>query len=91
MSQRINLGGTATGPLTGVKVIDFTAVYSGPIAASILGDQGAEVIKDGEGVDNRPATHVTRNLHVALSDHATSRCCLNAHVPLLLKLRFKIL
>ena len=45
MSQRINLGGTATGPLTGVKVIDFTAVYSGPIAASILGDQGAEVIK----------------------------------------------
>ena len=45
MSQRINLGGAATGPLTGVKVIDFTAVYSGPIAASILGDQGAEVIK----------------------------------------------
>ena len=45
MSQRINLGGIATGPLTGVKVIDFTAVYSGPIAASILGDQGAEVIK----------------------------------------------
>ena len=37
MSQRINLGGTATGPLTGVKVIDFTAVYSGPIAASIFG------------------------------------------------------
>ncbi|MEH6557347.1 MAG: CaiB/BaiF CoA-transferase family protein [Oceanicoccus sp.] len=45
MSQQINLGGAATGPLNGVKVIDFTAVYSGPIAASILGDQGAEVIK----------------------------------------------
>lgn len=45
MSQKINLGGAATGPLSGVKVIDFTAVYSGPIAASILGDQGAEVIK----------------------------------------------
>ncbi|MFT5693054.1 MAG: crotonobetainyl-CoA:carnitine CoA-transferase CaiB-like acyl-CoA transferase [Oceanicoccus sp.] len=45
MSQRINMGGVATGPLSGVKVIDFTAVYSGPIAASILGDQGAEVIK----------------------------------------------
>lgn len=45
MTQQINLGGAATGPLSGVKVIDFTAVYSGPIAASILGDQGADVIK----------------------------------------------
>jgi crotonobetainyl-CoA:carnitine CoA-transferase CaiB-like acyl-CoA transferase len=45
MTQRVNLGGEATGPLQGVKVIDFTAVYSGPIAASILGDQGAQVIK----------------------------------------------
>ena len=45
MAERINLGGTATGPLQGVRVIDFTAVYSGPIAASILGDQGAQVIK----------------------------------------------
>ncbi len=45
MTQRVNLGGEATGPLQGVRVIDFTAVYSGPIAASILGDQGAQVIK----------------------------------------------
>ncbi len=45
MSQRVDLGGAATGPLAGVRVVDFTAVYSGPIAASILGDQGAEVIK----------------------------------------------
>ena len=45
MSQRVDLGGTATGPLAGVRIVDFTAVYSGPIAASILGDQGAEVIK----------------------------------------------
>jgi crotonobetainyl-CoA:carnitine CoA-transferase CaiB-like acyl-CoA transferase len=45
MTERINLGGAATGPLQGVKVIDFTAVFSGPIAASILGDQGAQVIK----------------------------------------------
>lgn len=45
MSQRVDLGGSATGPLRGVRIIDFTAVYSGPIAASILGDQGAEVIK----------------------------------------------
>jgi crotonobetainyl-CoA:carnitine CoA-transferase CaiB-like acyl-CoA transferase len=45
MTQRVDLGGPATGPLNGVRIIDFTAVYSGPIAASILGDQGAEVIK----------------------------------------------
>ena len=34
-----------TGTLSGVRVIDMTTVYSGPIAASILGDQGADVVK----------------------------------------------
>lgn len=33
------------GPLDGVKVIDLSAIYSGPICASILGDHGADVIK----------------------------------------------
>lgn len=33
------------GPLDGVKVIDLTTIYSGPICASILGDHGANVIK----------------------------------------------
>ena len=43
--QRIDFGGPRTGPLAGVKVADFTAVYSGPLAATILGDQGADVVK----------------------------------------------
>lgn len=33
------------GSLAGIRIIDMTTIYSGPIAASILGDQGADVIK----------------------------------------------
>ena len=33
------------GPLEGVRVIDATQMISGPFAAGLLGDQGADVIK----------------------------------------------
>ena len=34
-----------TGPLEGIRIIDLGALIAGPLAANLLGDQGAEVIK----------------------------------------------
>ncbi|MBU2647556.1 CoA transferase [bacterium] len=35
----------ATGPLSGIKILDFTHVLSGPFASALLGDLGADIIK----------------------------------------------
>jgi Predicted acyl-CoA transferases/carnitine dehydratase len=49
------------GPLEGVKVFDLTSMVSGPMAAMLLADQGAEVIKieptHGEQLRHMAAPH----------------------------------
>jgi crotonobetainyl-CoA:carnitine CoA-transferase CaiB-like acyl-CoA transferase len=39
------MSGTKRGPLRGVRVLDFSIALTGPYAAALMADQGAEVVK----------------------------------------------
>src|SRR5437588_8790099 len=42
---RLQEGGTAMGPLSGIKVVEMGVFVAGPAAAAVLGDWGADVVK----------------------------------------------
>ncbi len=62
-----------SGPLSGIRILDFTRVVAGPYATMLLGDLGAEVIKvelPGRGDDGRygyPSLHGVPLAHLALN------------------------
>ena len=37
--------GNSTGPMRGIRIVDFSIALTGPYAAALLADQGAEVVK----------------------------------------------
>src|SRR3954462_3549939 len=41
----MSMTGSTTGPMTGVRVVDCSIALTGPYAAALLADQGADVVK----------------------------------------------
>jgi len=44
-------------PLHGIRIVDLSTVFSGPMAATLLSDQGADVIKV-ESLDGDTTRHI---------------------------------
>ncbi len=57
-----------TGPLQGIRIVDLTAMVSGPLATMLLADQGADVIK----VENPRGGDYTRAVSSRRGDFSAS-------------------
>ena len=89
MKTHIELGQARTGPLQGVRVADFSAIFSGPIAGAMLADQGADVIKvelfptgdharrSGLQAKNKNIKQCTQSTYFAQHNHSKRSIAIN--------------
>ncbi len=54
-------------PLDGIRILDFTQFFSGPVCTLLLSDYGAEVIK----LENPPGGDATRYGNVIVNEGST--------------------
>ena len=72
----------ATGPLSGVKILEFSGIGPGPFCGMLLSDMGADVLRiDRKGGDRGEKTHVTRrgrkSVALDLKQPAARAACLH--------------